>query len=129
MPVGAWSDRRLQIRLEKLVETVVDLIGYTRSARLSVLAGVPERTKTEFQRLGLRVTMTPKIAETARQYYQADVVNSLPCLSEITEMRDISPSAVDRSDPQSAGSRTSEHWGFRVDLPANHLGPGWRRRA
>jgi hypothetical protein len=25
--------------------------------------------------------------------------------------------------PQAAGSRTSNHWGFRVDLPANNLGP------
>jgi len=21
------------------------------------------------------------------------------------------------------------HWGFQVDLPANHLGPSWRKRA
>jgi hypothetical protein len=30
--------------------------------------------------------------------------------------------------PQAAGSRTSGQWGFRVDLPANQPGPGWRKR-
>jgi len=58
----------------------------------------PERTKAEFQRLAMRVTMTPTGGERGRQYYRADVVNSLPCLAGITEMREVSPSAVDRSD-------------------------------
>ena len=72
---------------------------------------------------------TPTVAENVTPFYQADVVNSLPCRAGITEIRDVSPSAVDRLDPQAAGSRPSKHWGFRVDLPANHLGPGWRERA
>lgn len=44
-------------------------------------------------------------------------------------MRDFSATAVDRLDPQADGSRTSKHWGFQVDLPANQRGPGWRRHA
>jgi hypothetical protein len=32
-------------------------------------------------------------------------------------------------DGRTVGSRTSKHWGFQIDLPANHLGPGSRRRA
>jgi hypothetical protein len=45
------------------------------------------------------------------------------------EMRDLSPSAVDRSDPQAAASRTADMLSLVVDLLANHLGPGWRKRA
>lgn len=93
---------------------------------VTLLSESPERTKAEFQRLGLTVTMAPVMTETGRPFYRADVVNSLPYLAGITEMRDVSPSAVDRSHPIAAGSRT---WQFQVDLPANHLGPGWRRRA
>jgi DNA invertase Pin-like site-specific DNA recombinase len=63
---------------------------------VALLSASPERTKAEFQRSALRVTMTPQVNENARSYYQADVVNSLPCLSGTTEMRDLSPSAVDR---------------------------------
>lgn len=94
-----------------------------------LLSESPERTKAEFQRLGLKVTMTPTIGEHARPFYRADVVNSLPCLAGITEMRDVSTSAVDRWHPPAAGSRTAGTLRFRVDLPANHLGPGWRKRA
>jgi len=34
-----------------------------------------------------------------------------------------------RSRPPADGSRTPGTLRFRVDLPANHLGPGWRKRA
>jgi site-specific DNA recombinase len=70
---------------------------------VALLSDTPERTKTEFQRLGMRVTMTATSSENGRMYYQGDVVNSLPCLAGIREMRDLSPSAVDRLDPR-AGS-------------------------
>jgi hypothetical protein len=69
---------------------------------VSLLSESPERMKAEFQRLGLRVTMHPKQTEDGRNYYQADVVNSLPCLAGSTEIRGSSPSAVDRSDLQEA---------------------------
>lgn len=64
----------------------------------SLLTETPGRAKTEFQRLGMRVTMTPVVAENARPHYQADVVNSLPWLSGMTEMRDFPATAVDRLD-------------------------------
>jgi site-specific DNA recombinase len=95
---------------------------------VAVLADTPERTKVEFQRLGMRVTMTSTIADDGRPFYRADVVNSLPCLAGMAEMRENSPSAVDRSDPRAADSRTPA-MRFTVDLPANQAGPGWRRRA
>ena len=63
--------------------------------------------------------------EAPRPFYRAIGVAGLPCLAGT---RDLSGSAVDRLDPQSAGSKTSKHWIFQVDLPANQLGPGWRRR-
>lgn len=91
-----------------------------------LLTGTPERTKAEFQRLGTRVTMTPMMRGNARRYYRADVVNSLACLAGITEIRDLSPSTGDRSDPKAADSRSLT---FQVNLPANQLGPGWRKRA
>jgi site-specific DNA recombinase len=69
---------------------------------VSLLSGTPESTKAKFQRLALRVTMRPQPLENGRLYYQADVVNSLPCLAGITEIRDVSPSAVDRLDPREA---------------------------
>jgi hypothetical protein len=98
-------------------------------ALVELLNGTPERTKSEFQRLGMAVTMAPVSGDDGRLFYRADVVNSLPWLAGITEIRDVSPSAVDRSHPQAADSRTPGMLRFRVDLPFNHLGPGWRKRA
>jgi hypothetical protein len=51
-----------------------DLVG--------LLTENPERTKAEFQRLGMRVTMMPTLSENGRSYYRADVVNSLPASQE-----------------------------------------------
>jgi len=101
-------------------------VGQQLEDIVALLSETPERTKAEFQRLGMRVTMTPTLGDNARPFYQADVVNSLPCLSGIRKMRDPSPSAVDRLHPEADGSRTLK---FTVNLPANHLGPGWRQRA
>jgi hypothetical protein len=62
-----------------------DLVG--------LLTENPERTKAEFQRLGMRVTMTSTMGENTRRYYQGEVVNSLLCLTGMTEMRDFSATA------------------------------------
>jgi DNA invertase Pin-like site-specific DNA recombinase len=86
--------QRLAVMPTWVRQQLEDLVG--------LLSVTPERTKTEFQRLGLHVTMTRMVAENARPYYQADVVNSLPCLAGITEMRELSPSAVDRLHPPAA---------------------------
>ena len=67
---------------------------------VGLLSDTPERTKAEFQRLNLRVTMTPLTNEDGRFFYRGDVVNSLPCLSNITDFRTNQTSAVDRSDLQ-----------------------------
>jgi DNA invertase Pin-like site-specific DNA recombinase len=70
---------------------------------VTLLSESPERTKAEFRRLGLRVTMTPVVdAAIARPFYRADVVNSLPCLAGLTDMREVSPSTVDRLDLRAA---------------------------
>jgi site-specific DNA recombinase len=63
-----------------------------------LLASSPERTKTEFQRLGVRVTMTPARGENGRAFYRAAVVNSLPCLTGTTDLRGNPVSTVDRLD-------------------------------
>jgi hypothetical protein len=125
-------DATLQELSEPLDERLAVMpgwVGQQLEALVGLLSDRPERTKAQFQQLNLRISMKPVTPESGRPYYQADVVNSLPCLAGITEMRDVSPSTVDRLDPQGAGSRTSKHWGFSVDLPANRLGPGWRKRA
>jgi hypothetical protein len=114
-------DERLAVMPVCVRQQLEDLVG--------LLSDRPERTKAQFQHLNLRVGMKTVTPESGRPYYQADVVNSLPCLAGITEMRDVSPSTVDRLDPQAAGSRTSGHWGLQVDLPPNQLGPAWRKRA
>ena len=93
---------------------------------VSLLSETPERAKAEFHQLGLRVTMQPRSTKDGHDYYQADVVNSLPCLSGITKIRANQTSAGDRSDPRADDSRTLK---FTVNLPANHRGPGWRKRA
>jgi DNA invertase Pin-like site-specific DNA recombinase len=67
---------------------------------VALLSDTPERTKAEFQRLSMRVTMTPVCEFEDRQpHYRADVVNSLPCLAGITDFRPIDVSAVDPSHP------------------------------
>jgi hypothetical protein len=116
-----------------------------------LLTGAPERAKTEFQRLNLRVTLTPIVGEQPRPFYRAIAQAALPCLAGVTDLSSATSdrlgqppfrstfgqfsepirenAATDRLHPQAAGSRTSGRWGFRVDLPANQLGPGSRTRA
>ena len=51
----------------------------------------------------------------------------VPFLRQIPSVsrRDVPYSIVDRLDPQADASRTLR---FHIDLLANHLGPGWRRK-
>jgi hypothetical protein len=91
-----------------------------------LLSATPERTKTAFQRLRLRVTMTPQQgADGLRRWYRADVVSSLPQLLGSSNIGHRDSSTVDRLDLQTAGSRTC---GFSIDLRANHPRAGWRKR-
>jgi DNA invertase Pin-like site-specific DNA recombinase len=64
-----------------------------------LLSDTPERTKVQFQALGLKVTMHPRQTEDGKNYYQADVVNSLPWLAGITDIRGNPPSTTDATDP------------------------------
>jgi DNA invertase Pin-like site-specific DNA recombinase len=90
---GAIADRqadieRLSVRLADFDEPIEHRLAVMPAwvrQQLEDVAGLlsdtPERTKTEFQRLGLRVTMTPqKGAHGPRRWYRADVENSLPQL-------------------------------------------------
>jgi len=97
---------RAQARLSELAESdehrLAVIPAWVRQQLeevVAVLAEAPERTKAEFRRLGMRVTMTRLIGENARPHYAAEVVNSLPCLAGITDLRAKNTSAVDRSDP------------------------------
>jgi DNA invertase Pin-like site-specific DNA recombinase len=84
-----------------------------------VLRGTPERTKTEFQRLGLRVTMTPqKGAHGPQQWYRADVESSLPQLLGTTEIRPTDFSTTDRLHlPQAPRTAHSMRARWRFGLP------------
>jgi len=64
-----------------------------------LLGETPERTKLEFQRLGLSVSMAVVHSDAApRPFYRATVAAALPSLAGI---RDLSATAVDRSDLRS----------------------------
>lgn len=109
---GAIQDR--QAELARLDATVADLGSDPLRQRLAVmpawvaqqlddlsslLSESPERTKSEFQRLGLRVSMAVMQNEApARPYYRATVAAALPVLAGI---RDLSATAVDRLDLRS----------------------------
>jgi hypothetical protein len=96
--------------------------GGRHTYRAGLLSETTERSKTDFQRLGLAVTLEPIRNKGARPFFRASVQAALPSLAGV---RDLSMSVVDRSLPQAAGSRT---WGFGLDLPANHPGRGSRRK-
>jgi DNA invertase Pin-like site-specific DNA recombinase len=61
------------------------------------LLGAPERTKAEFQQLGLAVTMQPNTGADARPFYRAEVVNAIPALAGVVDMPSNLRSTVDRS--------------------------------
>ena len=87
-------EQRLAIMPTWVEQQLQDTVG--------LLSGSPERTKAEFQRLGLRVTMAVKRGTDGRPFYQADVVNSLPCLSGISDLAPNQRAAMDRSPLQRA---------------------------
>lgn len=67
-----------------------------------LLAQSPERTKAEFSRLDVAVSMQPTTREDGRRFYRAEVASSLPWLSMSSEMRPNQGALVDRSDPPAA---------------------------
>jgi site-specific DNA recombinase len=82
--------QRLAVMPAWVRQQLTDLAG--------LLSDTPERTKAEFQRLGLRVTMQPTQSEPSRLHYRADVVSSLPWLSGLTDLRGNDATAVGSSD-------------------------------
>ncbi|MFN2446088.1 MAG: recombinase family protein, partial [Vicinamibacterales bacterium] len=108
---GAIQDR--QADLARLDATLADLTG-PLPQRLAVMPAwvrqqledvvgllrvSPERTKAEFQHLGLHVTMARVTPEGERAFYRATVESALPGLMGMTEIRRSRDfSAVDRLD-------------------------------
>lgn len=68
----------------------------------ALLCEAPERTKAEFQRMGVRVSMLPVYDEQPRPFYRATVSASLPGLSGASDL--LSPTA-DRSMGRAAAAR------------------------
>jgi site-specific DNA recombinase len=66
-------DERISVMPTWVRQQVEDLAG--------LLAGAPERTKTEFQRLDLQVTLRA-VRDEGRPFYRAMSACRLPCLSE-----------------------------------------------
>lgn len=93
---------------------------------VDMLSENPERVKTEFLRLRLRVVMQPVYEEGPQPFYRAIGEAELPCLAGIHHVGAQKRQTVDRSLPESAGSLP---WRFQVDLPHNQHSPHWRKRA
>src|SRR5205085_9049748 len=80
--IGALSEplhQRLAVMPTWVAQQLEDLTG--------LLSETPERTKLQFQVLGLKVTVHPQQTDEGKNYYRADVVNSLPWLAGITDIR------------------------------------------
>ena len=69
----------------------------------SLLSEAPARTKSEFRRLGLRVTMEP-VYDASRAFYRAHAIAALPILSGTHDL--LSPTTV-RSRGRAAPARNS----------------------
>jgi hypothetical protein len=86
-----------------------------------LLSDVPERVKIQFQRLGLRFTLYPIHDEGPRPFLRAEGSGEFERLA-FAQFIDLTTTVY--SHQGSHGSRT-----FVLDLPANQIGPGWRRKA
>ncbi len=86
--LSAPLQQRLAVMPAWVQQQLADLVG--------LLTDTPERTKAEFLRLELRVTLHPKRDDRGRGYYRADVVNSLPWLAGTRDIRNDGLSTVDR---------------------------------
>ena len=80
----------------------------------SVLSDTPERTKTEFRRLALRVTMEP-VYEGARPFYRAHAAATLPCLAGA---RDLDGPTSGVSTGRAAAARSSSRARFTAAADA-----------
>jgi hypothetical protein len=89
---------------------------------VGLLSDTPERTKAEFRRLGLLFVLHPIEAEGGRPFLRAEGTTDL---AHLVSGQCSQGSTTDLTHPRRDASRTLR---FEVDLPANHLGPGWRRK-
>ena len=85
-----------------------------------LLTDVPDRVKAQFQRLGIRFTIHRIMDEGQRPFLRAEGHGEFERLA----FRHFTDFTTTRIGHSIDGSRT-----FVLDLPANQLGPGWRRKA
>jgi DNA invertase Pin-like site-specific DNA recombinase len=88
-----------------------------------LLAETPERTKAEFKRLGLSFVLRPTQSEGGKTFLRAEGTTDF---ANLISGQCFQSSTTDSTSPRRDASRTLR---FEVDLPPNHLGPGWFRTA
>lgn len=88
-----------------------------------LLSDTPERTKAVFKRLGVSSVFHPMRDEQGRWFYR---VEGTTAVAQVISGQSSSFSTAGATDPRQADSRQIR---FVVDLPANQLGPGWKKRA
>lgn len=121
---------RLQGELEALSEPLEQKLAVMPSwvrqqleDTAGLLSEVPERTKAEFKRLGLLFVLHPAQAAGARPFLRAEGTTDF---ANLISGQYSQGSATDLTNPRRDASRQVC---LVVELPANQLGPGWRRRA
>jgi hypothetical protein len=121
---------RLQAELEGLREPLEQKLAvmptWVRQQledTVGLLSEIPERTKAEFARLGLSYVLHPVENEGDRPFLRAEGTTDFANLIS-GQCSQGSTSAL--IPPRLDASRTVR---FAIDLPTNHLGPGWHRRA
>jgi hypothetical protein len=122
----AWN--ALRVRLEQADAAAQELCEATEVAAgiVLVLAGYHQHHRGEWRKAR---GQGPDKSDGRRNAHPEEVQRITETSTRRRQRgtaRSATTTATDRSDPQAADSRTLR---FRVDLPANQLGPGWRKRA
>jgi hypothetical protein len=112
-PRGSTTLAIMPTGVRRQIENTAGLLSEARIARVGISA------------LGIRYTVEPVHREGPRSFLRAHGEGDFEHLAfrEYTPLQHFT--TLDRSGPRSTGSSTR----FVVDLPANQLGPGWRKRA
>jgi hypothetical protein len=87
-----------------------------------LLSDTPERTKAAFKRLGLSIVLRPVHIDGEKPFPRAKGTTDF---ANLISGQCLQGSTSDSTHPRRDASRTLR---FELNLPANHPGPGWRRR-
>jgi hypothetical protein len=91
---------------------------------VGLLQASPERTKVEFQRLQLNVTMASMTPEGARPFYRATVESELPGLTGVTKVSGApTRSTADRLGQAERPAKHEKSSQFRRSFCCGSLGP------